>query len=468
MSDFFIDYTGKDYLSLVARADAFAQSILPEWTSRDDNDLNWATVKTVAYLISVGMFYIDLSVTEQDPYEVQIYKNALNLAKRFGMPVKKIKGATTRLSVTIGDHVSIYTINRGEVFQYQNSIYTCLEDVDFPVGVFTKNVDVQYGEFERYSLGLSDGTSFQKFIIDRNLVQDQSPRIFIDEGSGFAEWEKVDTLLMSREDDNNFRLVLNEDENYEIHFGDNKSGKVPLNNSAIEVEILKMQLDYLDKNYGNLPLGNIDTSPNSDIVNINQVLDATGGADKEDIKSIGRAIPQWISTAGRGVTENDFVYLTRRLGGVADASAFLDGNNISVYIIPEGGGTASPVLQDYVLEYLLLRTIKLYSLNILIPSQIDINIEIDITVANDAVRSVVKAKVEEEMDAFLDKPADVGRVIKLQDAYDLIKDIQGVYLSNIKYLYKDGDAPVKNNVLLNYDEVSSVGTITVNAVGGIV
>jgi hypothetical protein len=471
MSEFNIDYTGKDYFSLLSKADAFAQSILPEWTSRDDNDINWATVKIVAYLVSIGMFYIDLGVNEQDPYEVQVYANALRLAKKYGMPVKKYVGGVTSLSITVKDHGSLYTLSRGEEFFYLGQKYILLEDLSFPVGVNTLSGDVQFGEFERYRLGVSDATEFQKFLVDRDNVQDKAIRIFIDEtgvGDSFEEWVAQDTLVMSYEEDKHFRLVLNEEEKYEVYFGDNGSGKIPLNGALIDVEVIKMPVGYEDINYGNLPVGNINLASNADVTLVEQLEAVVGGGPREDILSIGRALPQWISTANRAVATQDYRYLCKRVAGVEDASVVLEELVAYIYVIPEGGGQASSALLNKVRDYLLPRHMEQVELNVLVPVYVTINFTADITVASDKIRSVVKAKAEEAIEGFLDAPMQVGVIVKLQEAYCLLSHLEGIEVSLITEMYRDGEAPSVGNVNISLTESSEAGIITINATGGII
>lgn len=470
MGDFNIDYTGRDYQSLLDKADAFAKEILPEWTSRDDNDINWATVKTIAYLLSIGMFYIDLGVNEQDPFEVQIYRNALKLARRYGMPVRKVKGATTMLSITIAEHTEPKTLYRGTLCVSGAMKYVVLEDVYYPVGTNTMDVPVQFGLFERYLVGTSDGTDYQKFVIDRDDVQDKAVRIFIDEGTGFEEWETVDTLLLSYEDDKHVRLILNEYEKYELNFGDNKSGKRPIESAEIEVEIITMPTGFVESNYGNLPSGNITVCQDTLAETVLQEDDATGGENRETIASIGRNLPQWVSTSDRAISERDYEYLAKRVAGVADANAILDALDMTcqVYVVPVGGGLASDVLRNQVFDYLRPRAMPQFDINVMIPTPVGITVSLDLTIEDTFTQSVVVDKVYTAIATFLDAPVDIGRVIKVQDIYDVIRSVQGVKLSLVTELFRTGEASALQNVDLLAYEVSSVGLIDITPTGGIV
>lgn len=473
---FDIDFTGKDYASLVESADAFATSLVPEWTSRDDNDINWATIKIVAYLVSVGMFYIDLGANETDPFEVQIYRNALRLARKFGMPVKMINGAMADVTLVIDSKPTTYTVSRGTKFYTDDGkSYILKEDATFPSDTINPETSIvaelQYGEFERYLLGTSDGESFQSFVIDREDVQDKAVRVFIDEGSGSEEWEQKDTLVMSEENSKHFRLYVNKDERYVIEFGDNKNGAIPLDGSNIEVEVLTMPVDYEQRNYGNIPAGNITSSDDSEIKRIEDYNSEafTGGSPAETAAEIGRAIPQWIATAARAVIPEDYAFLGKRVGGVEDISVYQDELVMNLYIIPEGGGIASSALQNAVLRYLEKRQLPQITVNTLVPTSVAIDCTIDITVKPDKNREATESLVNDAIAEYLNQPTSAGITLTLRSVYDILNNHDDYIISGIIQVFKKNGTPdTVGDIELSYDEVPEEGTITINATGGIV
>lgn len=476
MSEFNIDYTSRDYDSLVTRADAFARDILPEWINRDDSDINWATVKTVAYLVSIGMFYIDLGVNEQDPYEVQIYKNALRLAKKYGMPVKRYTGAVASVSILVTTHASVKTIQKGTKFSYSGNNYILWEDLSFSPSTTDLTADVQYGEYETITVGVSNGTAYQIFLIPSTTVQDKMVRFLVNESgrtlsedpSGYVEWTQKDSLIMSYKTDKDYRLVLNENEQYEAHFGDDLSGKQLVNGAIVIAEILTMPAAYVANNYGNIPAGNINTCSDSDVVTVTQIDDASGGTDKESISSIARNLPQWVSTADRCVSEADYRYVSRRVSGVEDAIVNQVGSNVEVYVIPSGGGVASTALKNKVADYLEPRRMPQLSVTVLNPASVSVNASVEITVLENKSRSVVRSLAYDAIVNLLSSPTEVGKYVTIQSAYVALNSVSGVKGSEVTAFYKATDSsPRTNNIQLANNEVSAVGTITIIATGGI-
>ncbi len=468
IGEFNIDFSKRDFISIVEQADALLEVLVPEWTTRDDNDINWAAVKACAFLVSIGHFYIDLGINERDPFEVQIRRNALNIARQYGFPVRQAVGGITRVSFNITPQGSPFTVARGESCQTDDGLsYVVKDDVDFPISSGSEDANLQFGVFERFSLGTSDASDFQNFVVDRDRVQDKAVRLFIDEGSGFVEWELRNTLLQSIETDEHARLVLNEDEQYEIFFGDNLSGKVPANLADIEVEVITLPIDAVDNNFGNLPAGNLTSCSVTEVTSITETTDITGGGVGQTVEEIGRSLPQWISTADRAVAREDYVFLARQVGGVKDAQALQTGINVDVFIIPVGGGLATPALQAEVLAFLLVRIIPIINLSILIPTQVANNISVTIVVNKDKRQSVIADRVKTALENFLDKPDEVGKALPLMAAYDLVNDTDGVDRGTITAMHKASEGITVGDILLSLSEVSVLGTVTITPSGGL-
>lgn len=469
MSDFNIDMTGKDYLSLLTIADNYAKELAPEWTSRDANDLNWVTIKTIAYLISIGTFYIDLSFNEKDPFEVKIYKNALKLAKAQGMPVRKYCGAVVDVRVGIVTNTVQLVIPRGTQFFAGSMPFVLVESTVIIANSTLATLSLQYGTFERKLLGYSDGTSYQKFIIDDTTVQNDSVEIAIDESSlGEVVWDRVDSLVMSFEIDTDYKMILTEDEKYEVSFGDNQCGHIPVDSSPIYADCFLMPSTYVADNYGNIPAGNITVSTDVNITIVTQSLAAVGGQDKETLLEIGRNLPQWVSTANRAVTLRDYEYLARRIPGVGFVRAIQVDLLIELYVVPTGGGYITTALGNRILAYINDRKQEQITVHILSPDEIGVNATISIVVDSTRNRAEIRENATTAVEAFINRLTSVGISLTVMDLYDTLKAVEGVISSKVTYFYREEIPPQLDDVTLDYDETTIVGTLTMSATGGIV
>lgn len=458
MSDRFMnDFTGRDFNSILAKLDEYFTELIPEWTSRDDHDLNWATAKGVAYLLSIGMFYIDLAYSEQDPSSVQLYRNALRLAKIKNFPAKKYIGATTRLTVTIAAKESTYFINRGVTFDK----YVCYSDASIPIGETTGEVDVIYGAFFAGDVGISKGTAFQKFEIDRTDIEDRMLWIYIND----VEWRPAinNNLINSYSTEKVFKLVLNEDNKYEVHFGDGFNGAIPKNNAEIKYKAVVMPEGYLLDNYGNLPAGNLTKSSDTNLLTVTQTYEALGGGDRESIESIGRGIIEYDTTTGRIQSTKDAEILAKRVAGVEDAKcSYVDGA-LYLYIIPIGGGQATPSLIGRVSEYLEPLKIEEIDLNILATEIKYVNVTVAFLIDDKYHRPTMDSNIKDIIKNFLDGSNEASRVISIMNIYSLL-NITGIITSEVQKLYVDIDG--LNNIQLGVNQICRAGVITTFPTGG--
>lgn len=85
-------------------------------------------------------------------------------------------------------------------------------------------------------LGSSSGQASQEFTLTRAPYILNSTTLFVDEGGGPIEWDRVDTFLTSYSTDRHYRVETNSDGTAVIVFGDGTNGKVPpIGTNNIEV-----------------------------------------------------------------------------------------------------------------------------------------------------------------------------------------------------------------------------------------
>jgi hypothetical protein len=272
---------------------------------------------------------------------------------------------------------------------------------------------------------------------------------------------------MSAETDTHCRLVLNEDEKYELHFGDDLAGKVPVSLATIQAEVFKMPLGYIDNNYGNLAPGNITVCNSATIATVSQATSAVGGCAKETAGEIGNALPQWLSTADRCVADRDYEYLAKRIAGVSSAQAITSGVMVNVYVTPIGGGVASSALRATVFDYLNARKMMVVSLSVDPADTVTINASGTLVVEDSQNQAAVKALVKVAIEDYLDNTAIAGKDITSLGCYAAVSVVKGVFSFDLTELYRSGSTPGLANVALDTDEVSNHGTVTITATGGI-
>lgn len=472
MSIFKQDFTKKDLDSLIQAASDYAYTLLPAWTDRTDADLNWVIAKTMAYLVSVGMFYIDLGVNERDPGEVQIYSNALRNARAYGLLPLKASGASTALTLTIDDSPSVFTLPRGTEFTAGSLKYVSWGDASFVSHQTTKDVTVYFGSFVRETLGSSSGVALQSFVFLNSKVSDQKLRVLVNESGqsyeddpdGFEEWKVVPSLVRSYELDKHVRIELTDEENYRIQFGDGGSGAIPPIGSTIVVEAIELPIDAEELSYGNLPIENIDTCSDATITLVEQPLVAEGGAPRETIQHIGYRMVQYIATGDRAITMPDFEFHAKSVAGVGEAVAELIAELVNLYISPVGGGAASTTLLTAVEDYIQPRMLERYSLNVVTMVEVPIDITVSIVVEAESNRATVKSALETTLASLV---SSSGRNLHLIATWNALHDTVGVLKGSVTKHCTHAAGTGVADIELAVNEVVSIGTITVSATGGV-
>jgi hypothetical protein len=108
------------------------------------------------------------------------------------------------------------------------------------------------------------------------------------------------------------------------------------------------------------------------------------------------------------------------------------------------------------------------TINILVPTSIDITTTIDIQVEATKNQAEVKSALNDALVAFLDQPTNAGITIALKDVYDVVNSIDGIETATVTALHKESEGASVGDIDLVYNEVSAAGTININATGGII
>ncbi|TNE90637.1 MAG: hypothetical protein EP330_07745 [Deltaproteobacteria bacterium] len=189
-------------------------------------------------------------------------------------------------------------------------------------------------------------------------------RVFVTEGDGQRrEWRKApgNSILMASKDD---RVFIVDPVDGTITFGNGIRGKmVPVGTYNIAVEIYHT----VPGTAGNVSPGAVVACEGySDVVNVTNLLPATGGRNSESIEEIIRRAPSVLTSRDRAVTRLDFEVIAREASAeVARAACSGDmggDGEVEVVVLPrrrEGEIVPDPFLsaglKDHVQQYLKRR-----------------------------------------------------------------------------------------------------------------
>ena len=214
-------------------------------------------IDVIAYSYNVLLYYLNKTSNESSFATSQIYENMNKIVKilnynpiGFQSCILKFQ-ATSNLNLT----PNIYTIPRYSYFTINEKKYSFVSDTTFVKSItgseflanFSEESWLVQGEWIEYPLYTATGEPFESFTIvsvDTNNQNDKIDHNGIDvyvknEFNIWEQWTRVETLYLANGNDKVFECRLNENQRYQIKFGNNISGKQLKEDNRVAVYYLK-------------------------------------------------------------------------------------------------------------------------------------------------------------------------------------------------------------------------------------
>jgi len=426
-------YDTRDYESIRDDIISRIQFYIDEWTDHNPDDFGIVLIELFAGMADVLHWYIDRQANECY-LETALSRRAVRLLLQLiGIRLKSAQPARVNVifsissplgyDLTIPEGTRIATAGAGAQIVFETD-----EDVDIPTGQLTSpEVAATQGETKTEAMGTSDGTQFQKFPIALTPVIDDSWSVLVD----ITEWTAVESLALAGPSDEVFAVTRDEDDLITIEFGDGINGKIPASGAT-----LTFNGRVGGGVSGNVGIGAIrvvlDTI--SPPVQVTNPVRATGGEDREDIRTAKARGPLELKSLKRAVTLDDYQGLTEAIAGVEKAQAILAGIAlIHIYIVPTGGGTASPALLAYVLSQLDTFRMASDGVEVFSANEVTVDLTAEVHVLSQYLQSAVVVAVEDAVENYFD-PAlrpfgeeDNPRGdIRIGDVFAMMENVRGV------------------------------------------
>ncbi len=467
-----IDYTNKDYASLRDAMLALARYRLPEWTDQTPTDLGVLLVDLFAYMGDVVLYYQDRIANESFLHTATERRSVLHLLRLIGYELRPPVAATADLSLIFdapgpGDP-TVVVIPQGASFLTSEDTgpvqtFEYLE-ADFNIDLTSGQVQAEangqltyHGLPVRHSrlvnpetLGSATGEPNQRYKLQNTPVIPETLTVEVDEGAGWVQWDRRDSLLYHIGQDGRVLISGPEAREYYLQvdelgaiwvvFGDGMYGRRP----PMGINNLRAVYRVGGGTVGNVPAGAINQpGPGGlPIVAVTNPRPAAGGAEEESVDHAVRFGPLAFRSGQRAVTLSDYVALAHQAGGVAKVKARSRGlNRVDLFIAPEGS-TCRPVPNDlkkrllaYFEDKRMAGTVVHIHDSICIP----IDVTVDIVVARhhkpEIVRQRVQAAVQHLM-AF--EEVHFQQTMYLSKVYEAIEDLDGVEAVNVRrFVRKD-------------------------------
>lgn len=469
-----IDYSSRDFASIREDLINRAAVTLPEWRTQDASDFTTLLVELWAHAADVLHFYVDRAANEAFTQTAVLRSSMLNLAGMLDyVPVgQQAATATVTFSRSTG-FVGSIVIPKG------TKVMTVPVGTDAPVYFETTaevtmsgaTIDATVVEGTTVTLeatGTSNGQPFQEMTLYYQNVITDSWEVYVYEGSGGAavQWQPVERLIDSGPLDSAFTTFVDEYDTTYILFGDGVNGRIPPVNTVV-----KVTYRYGQGTKGNVGAGGISALSNGigGVGGVSNAAPATGGVDRESIESLRSSIPLSLRAQDRAVTTADYAALALKVAGVTKSNAYWTvgtPNQVNVYIAPSTATAAPAPLITDVGSYITARAVVGKTVVVASATYVPINITVSIVVLSNKVQQWVKNDVSDALQALLafDSVGFAER-ITLGEVFRAT-DVDGVDYYTVDVVSTSGSGVT--DVLLAYNQIPTVGTITVNATGGIV
>lgn len=415
-----LDFTDKDFVAIKAALDTELATALPKFTDRSDASFGNVTMGMYAYILDIVAHYQDGQAGEAHWLSLKQRKSLISLSAQIAFKPRSAKAALVTIRLTIAavaaDDVNFVVLQKVET----------PDNVEFEtqaaavITVGNTFVDVVAHNSKTFSKTFAGtGEADQEFLLDRAPYVDGSASVLVD-GVGFTE---VPSFLDSTAASKHFRVIVNENDQATIRFGNGVNGQKPGIASVILVGYETG--GGLDGNVGAGTITEIDgdffdDSSNPVDVTVNNTLAAQGGEDREKIEEARERGPLTLRQLGnRTVAKDDYVAHAEEVSGVLRALAVgkaddptLLANQVEVDVVPDDLGTPSAALKAAVLDNLTVKKPNTIGIAVTVKDATynTIPITADITLAMGAVEATVDLAIRAALTAlFAPKNADGTR-----------------------------------------------------------
>lgn len=485
-------YTNRDFDSLVIDLRSRMAQYIPEWTNYDAG-FETILIEAYAYVGDILNFYVDRMGNEAFLTTAVLRESVLNIAQMMGYtPAPQTASSCTvqftktaaalGIDVTVSAGTQLFAQVEGQTpvfFETATSLLIAAASASGAVtavegitenGVLDPTTNAYWGEL----LGSSDGSEQQNFILHYPNVVRDSVHVYTQDGSTtapFVEWTYFPKIIDAQFYDRAFTLFTDEDNFTYIVFGDGTSGLIP----SVHTNIFSTYRHGAGSK-GNVGIGAVRSfvsggALTTSIAGVTNTTAATGGTDPESVESMRTSIPRSLATIERAVSTADYAALATRVPGVAKANAAATvSTSVTLYVAPTGGGAPSTNLKNAVNAYFTgppSRAMIGTTVTVTDPTYVPISVTLSVTVnpryRQDAVSNAVKAAITNLL-AF--SVQSFANYLMKAEVFREVVDLAGVDYVDITVFSRTGAGTA--DVQLAANEIASVGTLVVNATGGVV
>lgn len=475
-----IDYTSRDYASILTDMTNLIPNFSPKWTNRDPADFGMTLLELFSYMGDILNYYIDRAANESFITTATQRSSVLQLASILGYAPTNSTAATVTLTFqnSTASPITIPALTQVATSLVANATTTQIvfeTDAALTIPAAVSGVNgsatvtaTQGTTVSNEIIGTSTGNPGQAYALSNTSVINNSIQVTI---NGLS-YTKVDYLIDYSNFDPVFSAFTNANNVTYLTFGDGISGIIPPNGASI----------YATYRIGGGAIGNVAANTIKYILSVpgysipaglsvlNQTGAATGGADNESTDSIRINAPLSIRSINRAVSLSDYSTLAVQVSGVSKAVATANVyTSITLYLVPAGdpgvaadNSTATAAFTgaaSNVLNYLLDKAPANTTITFQPPKYAGVYLVITLTVAPKYRQSTVVNNVKAALNnLFYIDNVYFGQTISVSDVNYAISNVDGVaYQQVTKMVRADQD---QTYTITNKALSSNVATLT--------
>lgn len=480
-----IDYTSKDYESF--RNDMINQLgiKMPEYTDLRQSDAGIVILELLAQGLDVISYYQDVIANEAFLVTEEQRSNALKWCEILGyVPRPSTPSEFKQVFVLVDTQTTDTLIPAGTVVKTLGTLtepsvyFETVEDLTIPAGKLGNEKDsngnylytvkvIQGVTINSEIVGTSTGSPNQSFTLGYTPVILDSISVIIDEGRGFVEWNRVDNFVDSTATSMDYTVVINENDEAIITFGDGVFGKIPLEyNNGI----------YCNYRIGGGAQGNVGANKicllDSNLALVAETFNPetaeVEGLDKETLDEIKKNAPNAYRVKWGALTAKDFSdIISMNFPEVDKVVSYVNEENsqdLDIYILLKND---APLTQDIIQSILDLfdenkggrKIVGAGSINLLPAIKVPVSITATLAVRDRYKFDSVKGKVE----AFIQNYFELGsrdfdtEFIPANLSADIMNPENAI--EGIRYFRIN--TPIEDSLSANRGEIHTLSSLTI-------
>ena len=367
-----IDYTSKDYESFRNDMLKQLQIKMPEYTDLRQSDAGVVILELLAQGLDILSYYQDAIANESLLLTAEQRSNALKWCHVLGYIPRASSPAKFRQVFVLSSvqdtdiRIPAYTVVKTVGSAVEPSIYfETTEDLIIPAGKLGDEKDPDTNEY-LYTvpivqgvtvlgeiLGNSNGSKGQTFKTSYTPVILDSVSVAVGSSITLAKpWNKVDTLVDSTQYSEDYTVVINDNEEAVITFGDGIFGSIPDLDSTI---VCHYRIGGgVQGNVGARKICQLDTNLALIAETYNPYTADVEGLEKESLEDIKKNAPNVSRTKWGALTAEDFsdvIYAEfPKVDKVASYVNQVDPRNIDIYILLDRDEELTDSIKGDILE----------------------------------------------------------------------------------------------------------------------